>query len=60
MALEPEEYYQEIKVELGWGWPELVGYWQHWPEYGSEWIKTVNPNVDEPQEEPENANQRRE
>lgn len=49
-TLDPEPYYQEIAIQLGWGCPELAGYWQHWPEHGSEWITAVNPDATEPEE----------
>lgn len=48
-TLNPEQYYQEIHIQLGWGWPELADYWQHWPEHGSEWITAVNPDAVEPE-----------
>ncbi len=49
-TLDPEPYYQEIVVQLGWGWPELTGSWQYWPKHGCEWLKAVNPDVLEPEE----------
>jgi len=49
-TLEPEPYYQEINLELGWGLPELAGYWQNWPEHRSEWLTAIDPNAVEPEE----------
>lgn len=49
-TLDPEPYYQEISIKLGWGCPELASYWQNWPEHGSEWITAVNPDATEPED----------
>lgn len=41
---------QEINLELGWGAPEMAGYWENLPEHGSEWLTAVNPHATEPEE----------
>lgn len=49
-TLDSEPTDREILIQLGWGWPELAGYWQHWPEHHCEWITAVNPDAVEPEE----------
>lgn len=49
-TLDPQPYYQEIKLQLGWGCPELADYWQNWPEHGSDWITAVNADATEPED----------
>ncbi len=49
-TLDARPDYQEINIQLGWGWAELAGYLQHWPEHGSEWLTAVSPNAVEPEE----------
>ena len=49
-TLDPEPYYQEIQIQIGWGCPELAGYWNNLPEHGSHWLTAVNPDAQEPEE----------
>ncbi len=49
-TLDPEPYYQEIQIQIGWGCPELAGYWNNLPEHGSHWLTSVNPDAQEPEE----------